>query len=190
MLEAVHSLFNHPGLRKFLVRVRVPIFVAAGLAIIPLMRPGLMPAGFAVSMLGELIQLWCFATLDKNQRLCCRGPYAVVRNPMYLGRFFIVLGPLLALGVWWLLAAFAVIYYLYMVNRVKREEALLRGVLGAEYEAYCAAVGRFVPGVRFRNEPLWTWDWALFRRNHGPKNLAALLGFWVIALGWHAWARR
>jgi hypothetical protein len=185
MLKSIHSLFNDPALRKFLVRLRVPIFILIGLGLIPLMDPRLMAAGFAVSMIGELIQLWCFATLDKNQRLCCRGPYSVVRNPMYLGRFLIIFGPLLALGLWWLLAVFAVGYWFYMLNRVRREEKLLRGVLGAEYLSYCAAVRRFIPGKRFRNEPLWMWDWGLFRRNHGPKNLAALIVFWLIAFGWH-----
>jgi len=47
--------------------------------------------GFFVSMAGELIQLWCFASLDKNRDLACNGPYALTRNPMYLGRFLIVL---------------------------------------------------------------------------------------------------
>jgi protein-S-isoprenylcysteine O-methyltransferase Ste14 len=185
MLEPIHRLFNHPGLRKFLVKLRVPIFILAGLGVIAFMDPRYMAAGFAASMAGELIQLWCFATLDKNQRLCCRGPYAVVRNPMYLGRFLITFGPLLALGIWWLLALFVVVYWFYMLNRVKREEELLRGVLGAEYLAYCTAVRRFLPGKRFRNEPLWVWDWDLFRRNHGPKNLVALLAFWLAAFSWH-----
>jgi protein-S-isoprenylcysteine O-methyltransferase Ste14 len=185
MIESVHALFNHPGLRTVLVRSRVPIFILAAAAAIAWMDPRYMAAGFAVSLFGELIQLWCFATLDKNQRLCCRGPYSVVRNPMYLGRFFIILGPLLALGIWWLLPAFAVIYYLYMLNRVKREEELLRGVLGSDYAQYCAEVRRFLPGKRFRGEPLWTWSWELFRRNHGPKNAAALLFFWALAFAWH-----
>lgn len=186
MLESVHGLFNHPGLRAVLVRLRVPIFIAAAIVAIGLMKPHLMPAGFAISLLGELIQLWCFATLDKNQRLCCRGPYAIVRNPMYLGRFLIILGPLFAFGFGWLLILYAVVYYLYMVNRVKREEALLSGMLGEDYRSYLTEVGRFVPGRPFRGEPVWIWDWELFRRNHGPKNFAALLLFWVIAFTWHA----
>jgi len=40
---------------------------------------------------------------------------------------------------------YTVIYYFYMVNRVKREEAHLRAVLGAPYAEYCAAVRRFLP---------------------------------------------
>jgi protein-S-isoprenylcysteine O-methyltransferase Ste14 len=185
MLESVHALFNHAGLRNFLVRLRVPIFVALAIAAIAWMQPRLMPSGFAISLLGELIQLWCFATLDKNQRLCSRGPYAVVRNPMYLGRFLIILGPLVAFGIGWLLAVYAIVYYLYMVNRVKREEALLGAVLGEDYRAYLTEVNRFVPGRRFRSEPVWVWDWELFRRNHGPKNFAALLLFWATAFAWH-----
>ena len=54
-------------------------------------------------MFGEAIQLWCFASLDKGRTLAFNGPYALVRNPMYLGRYFILLGGLMLLGNAWLL---------------------------------------------------------------------------------------
>jgi hypothetical protein len=53
----------------------------------------------------------------------------MVRNPMYLGRFFILLGFLMLLDQWWLLLAYTVIYWLYMDARVQREEAHLRADL-------------------------------------------------------------
>jgi len=51
-----------------------------------------------VSVLGEAIQLWSFASLVKNEQLTARGPYVLVRNPMYLGRFFLILGIALLFG--------------------------------------------------------------------------------------------
>ena len=91
-------------------------------------------AGFIVSMFGLFIQIWCFASLDKNTTLTIRGPYTMVRNPMYLGRFFIPLGFLMLLGQWWLLLAYAVIYWMYMDARVQREEAHLKPIFGAPYD--------------------------------------------------------
>ena len=73
-------------------------------------------------MFGELIQLWSFASLDKNSDLAIRGPYALVRNPMYLGRYFILLGFLILLGAWWVLVVYSVVYWFYMDTRVEREE--------------------------------------------------------------------
>ena len=40
---------------------------------------------------------------------------------MYLGRFFLIGGALLLAGRPWILLPYAVFYYFYMVNRVKRE---------------------------------------------------------------------
>ena len=54
------------------------------------MKPQWWLAAFLVSMFGELIQLWAFASLIKNKELAVRGPYVVTRNPMYLGRFFVI----------------------------------------------------------------------------------------------------
>jgi len=122
MKQTSDGLFQHPGLRSFLVKARLPLFIAVLLAVAPFVKREWLLAGFIVSMVGEFIQLWCFASLDKNATLTIRGPYTMVRNPMYLGRFFIPLGFLMLLGQWWLLLAYAVIYWMYMDARVQRDE--------------------------------------------------------------------
>jgi len=181
MLAAIHDFFNHPGLRAAFLKARVPLGVAVVALVIWLAQPRWLWAGFAVSMFGQLIQLWSFASLNKNRDLACNGPYAMVRNPMYLGRFFIILGALGLLASGRLLLLYPVVYYFYMVNRVKREEARLREALGTPYAEYCAAVRRFLPGEPYRNNPLLYWNWALLRQNNGWTNLAGTLAFWVAA---------
>ena len=182
MLDAVHRLFNHPALRKALVRSRVLLGVAVIAAIVWYLDPAWLLPGFLVSMLGEAIQLWCFASLDKGRTLACNGPYAMVRNPMYLGRYFIVVGAVMLLGRWWLVALFTVVYYFYMVNRVKREEQYLGGVLGAPYAEYLRTVNRFLPGAPLPGNPVAFWDWKLLAQNHGTANLVGTLVFWAVAL--------
>ena len=108
----------------------------------------------------------------------------MVRNPMYLGRFFIVLGALMLLGQVWLLVLFAVGYWFYMANRVGREEARLKQVLGLPYIDYCAGVNRFIPGAPYRGEPVFVWDWRLFGQNHGLPNLIGTAAFWIAAIAW------
>jgi hypothetical protein len=107
VLDAVHRLFNNPALRKLLVKSRVLLGALVVAAIVWKMDPHWLLPGFLVSMFGEAIQLWCFASLDKGRTLAFNGPYALVRNPMYLGRYFILLGGIMLLGNWWLLAASA-----------------------------------------------------------------------------------
>ncbi len=111
VFDAIHRLFNNPTLRKALVRSRVLLGLLAVAAIIWKLDPRWLLPGFLVSMFGELVQLWCFASLDKSRTLASNGPYALVRNPMYLGRYFILLGGLMLLGRWWVLVLFTVVYY-------------------------------------------------------------------------------
>ena len=181
------GLFQHSGLRSVLVKLRLPLFIVVLLLVAPFVRREWLLAGFVVSMVGEFIQIWCFASLDKNATLTIRGPYTMVRNPMYLGRFFIPLGFLMLLGQWWLLLAYAVIYWLYMDARVQREEAHLKPIFGAPYEAYCAQVRRFVPGWPLRGTPVAYWNWTLFSQNNAGRNLVATLIAWALMAAWTLW---
>jgi hypothetical protein len=86
MLNSIRSFFNNPRVRRTYVSLRVPLAIIAIVAVFPFLRRDWLVAGFLVSMLGEFIQLWSFASLDKNSDLAIRGPYAMVQ-PMYLGRY-------------------------------------------------------------------------------------------------------
>lgn len=189
MKETSSGFLQHPGLRRLLVRLRTPIVVLAVLAMAQFVKTRWLLPGFLVSMFGELIQVWCFASLDKNATLTARGPYTMVRNPMYLGRFFILLGFVMLLGNGWLLVAYAVAYWLYMDARVRREEAHLRPIFGAAYEAYCRTVHRFVPTLPATGEALWYWNGRLFRQNNAGFNLAATLFVWALVAAWALWGQ-
>lgn len=192
MQSAVNALFMNATIRHLLVAIRVPlVLVVALLAVVSIdvQKPAWMWTGLAVSLFGELIQVWCFATLDKRAELACRGPYTMVRNPMYLGRFFIIGGALLLFGFWPVLPLYAVLYWFYMANRVRREERTLAGIFGQSYADYCAGVNRFWPGRPWQGNPVWYWDWSLFRQNHALQNLIGTLAFWACVIGWHFYAR-
>jgi len=185
MFEPIHALFNNAALRKTLVRFRIVL----GIAVLVLLfwqlgwRAEHFWLAFAVSMVGELIQLWCFAALDKNSTLAFRGPYSLVRNPMYLGRYFIVLGMLLLVdhGRLAVIIGYTVIYWFYMANRVKREEALLKEVFGQTYADYCAEVRPFLPRLTpCSNGTLAFWENRLFHNSHGGRNLIATLAVWAL----------
>jgi protein-S-isoprenylcysteine O-methyltransferase Ste14 len=167
--------------------MRLPLFIAVLLLLAPFVRREWLLAGFIVSMLGLFIQTWCFASLDKNTTLTIRGPYTMVRNPMYLGRFFIPFGFLMLLGQWWLLLVYTVVYWLYMDARVQREEAHLKPIFGAPYAAYCAQVRRFVPGWPLAGKPVAYWNPALFAQNNAGRNLVATLAAWALMAAWTLW---
>jgi protein-S-isoprenylcysteine O-methyltransferase Ste14 len=180
MSEAPRGLFHHVQLRRLLVKLRVPIGIVALLLLASFANRDWLLAGFLVSMFGELIQVWCFASLDKASTLAVRGPYTMVRNPMYLGRYFIVLGFMMLLGNWWVLAGYTILYWLYMDARVQREERRLRPIFGESYDRYCATVRRFVPGLPATGEAVLYWNWKLFRQNHAAANAVATIAAWAL----------
>ncbi len=176
MNAVLNDLFQNETLRNLLYRTR---FLLALLLLVPLVRymhPEWLPLAFAVSMFGQLIQTWCFASLVKNRELTVRGPYRLCRNPMYVGRYFLVLGFVLLLESWIAVAVYTVVYYLYMVHRVKREEARLDRVFGDAYRTYCRDVNRFLPSLRPRpRENVWFFDLGMFLENNAHWNLVLTL---------------
>ncbi|MDG2532296.1 isoprenylcysteine carboxylmethyltransferase family protein [Sphingomonas sp. HITSZ_GF] len=85
-------------------------------------------------------------TRDDHQ-LVTWGPFAVIRNPIYVALFVWILVMALALGHWRALILGVPLYWIGTWMRVAREEKLLRAQFGAAYDAYAARVKRFIPGL-------------------------------------------
>jgi protein-S-isoprenylcysteine O-methyltransferase Ste14 len=111
-------------------------------------------AGVVVGVCGAAIALACIVTFvvvgrgtpapfDPPQRLVTRGPYAVVRNPMYLGGTLAMCGAAAfyqSAGLLLYVVAFLVATHLLVVGY---EEPTLRGTFGPDYERYCQRVRRW-----------------------------------------------
>ena len=187
VFEPLHKLFNHPGLRRFLLALRIPI-VLVFVALWPWwVQPELLVAGILVSLAGELLQVWCFACIEKEKVLTIRGPYQLCRNPMYLARYLLILGFVIVAGSWLACVLYTVVYWFYMVNRVKREEPVLEKIFEQPYRDYCRDVNRFLPGIRRVDSQFWFFDWQIMLSNNGQWNfLAATLG-WAYVLVMYYW---
>ena len=62
-----------------------------------------------------------------------------------------------------------------MVNRVKREEAVLAPIFGERYANYCAEVRRFWPRLApYERNPVAYFRWSLFLENNAHWNLLAV----------------
>jgi protein-S-isoprenylcysteine O-methyltransferase Ste14 len=126
------------------------------------------------------------ATIEGPQ-LATGGPFAFVRNPIYLGSMVLGLGMIGLIGDARLLplhvAAFVVLYAIL----VPAEEKYLSRTFGADYDRYRASVPRFLPRLRAwhgRTERGFHWEAA-----RGEfRLLGVLVGIYgVLELG--AWAR-
>ena len=61
------------------------------------------------------------------------GMYSIVRNPLYLGNFFMSLGIALFAHLWWLALIYILAFWLYYERIILAEEAYLRAKFGNEY---------------------------------------------------------
>ncbi|MDR2981259.1 MAG: hypothetical protein LBV12_03325, partial [Puniceicoccales bacterium] len=102
------NIFQNPHVRRTLAFLRIPLFALTASIVALFVNKNWLLAGFIVSLFGQLIQSWSFASLDKNSTLAVQGPYTMVRNPMYLGRYFLILGFTLTTGSWGFPAVFIV----------------------------------------------------------------------------------
>lgn len=114
--------------------------------------PRSLLAGGLIVAAGEAIRLWAAGHIRSHrvyevqaERLVTSGPYAHVRNPLYLGNFLIGLGISAAANWWPAYALFAVVYACIYAVVIPVEEEYLKERFGSEYEAYAAGVGRIWP---------------------------------------------
>jgi protein-S-isoprenylcysteine O-methyltransferase Ste14 len=83
------------------------------------------------------------AQLYADHRLVTRGPYALVRHPMYLGLVAAALGSLLLYHTWTTLGY--TIFAPFVLMRARREEMALAAEFGDEWREYCKKVPAFLP---------------------------------------------
>ena len=96
-------------------------------------------------VLGKLTLGRSFGLVPANRGVVIRGPYALVRHPIYSGYLITHLSFLIAHPSWWNAVVIG-IADTALILRALIEERVLNG--DAEYQAYCRRVEwHLVPGV-------------------------------------------
>ena len=158
---------------------------AAGPILLGFLRPTPLDpaeviAGLGLAAAGVLIRLWAVRSIGKRARvrhagakqLLLAGPYARVRNPLYLGNAALTLGLAWVAGAGWgaLFSLFVLVLVYTLV--VRHEEGVLAAQFGAEYAAFVAAVPRWLPRLRptaLEGAPCEPWPWGeVLRREASP----------------------
>jgi protein-S-isoprenylcysteine O-methyltransferase Ste14 len=119
-------------------------------------------SGLIIALAGEMIRLWGVSWAGSETRttgnvggtyLIVSGPFAHLRNPLYLGNILMYTG----LGVMsfalfpWLQIAGLIFFSIQYDLIVEEEEKYLEKTFGREYEAYKANVPRFIPRIKKYN---------------------------------------
>lgn len=129
----------------WLNRVRVwlpPVFVLVAIA---LRKPAWNLWGIPLIVIGESLRTWAAGHLVKDEALTVGGPYAHVRNPLYLGSLLNTIGFLVILGDLLLAAIFLALALLVYLPTVNQEEDYLRRMHGEAFQAYRKVVPGIIP---------------------------------------------
>lgn len=97
----------------------------------------------AVKALGKQ---WTYRArvLDEHE-LITQGAYSLVRNPIYLGMFGMLISTGLAVGRWPVLIGSVIVFLAGTAVRIRAEEKLLREAFGPKFEDYAARVPALIP---------------------------------------------
>lgn len=105
--------------------------------------------GFALVLIAIIGRCWSTLYIGgrKTKELVVRGPFSMVRNPLYFFSFVGAIGMGACSGSVVLALLFFVIAFIIFRSVVGYEEAALLDTFGAPYRDYCRRVPRFIPNL-------------------------------------------
>jgi protein-S-isoprenylcysteine O-methyltransferase Ste14 len=130
----------------------------------------LLVAGLAIVAAGLAIRGWAvrhIGTISRTRSarlgpLMNRGPFALVRNPLYVGNFLMWIGFAVSSGLIWMVPVAWAIFALQYTAIIRFEEAALTQHFGEAYLNYMHEVprwglslGRLSAALRDRGEHAW-----------------------------------
>ena len=116
--------------------------------------------GAGITIIGELLRIWGVAyagsltrttTSVKANQLVTAGPFAYVRNPLYIGNILIYLGfGIISLALFPYLQISALVWFIFQYTLIIRiEEDFLESKFGVQYSEYKKNVPRILPRIFF-----------------------------------------
>ena len=118
----------------------------------------LLYSGLIISFIGEGIRIFTVAytppgTSGRNTKqqladtLNTTGIYSLLRHPLYLGNFFMFLGPFIFTGNIYGISIFIFIFWLYYERIMYAEEAFLIHKFENEYSEWASDTPAFIPKI-------------------------------------------
>jgi protein-S-isoprenylcysteine O-methyltransferase Ste14 len=156
-------------------RLRVPSGFVLLAAFVWLAKPDLesLARGMLISIFGLAIRAWAAGHLEKNMALAQSGPYAWVRNPLYLGTLTVAAGFVIAAQRWELAVLFAAVFVLVYLPVVELEEQHLANLFPA-FADYKKRVPKLIPRMP-RKPGTQPFRWSVYRRNEEYQALGGFL---------------
>jgi protein-S-isoprenylcysteine O-methyltransferase Ste14 len=184
-------------LRSFLVRRRVRItFVVFLILILEDVAERVKPhslgqigdahtlIGLSLILAGLGLRSLAAGILHKASKLTMSGPYAVVRHPLYIGSFMMMLGFCALIddseNLWFVLGPLLALY----AYRIHLEERTLAAHFSGQWDEYAKEVPRFIPR-RWPTRSFAHWNATQWMRNREYNAVAAVFLGLVALQMWH-----
>ena len=118
--------------------------------------------------------------------LTTTGMYSIVRHPLYLGNFLMLIGFVLFFHNFWLAGLASAVYALYYERIMLAEEAFLRRQFGARFEEWAAVTPAFLPRLHGWKKPALPFCWRTVLRREYSGLFLITTTFFILdaAAGW------
>ncbi len=148
---------------------------------------------FLVSLLGIIFRIWVIGQVPPNtsgrnteeqiaEVLNTTGPYSIVRHPLYLANFLIMLGVVSWAALWWLVLLFITLFWLYYERIIFAEEAFLRRKFGQQFEHWATSTPAFIPRFRSYRPSNRPFSWRKVLRQEYPGWINLPISFFVLEM--------
>lgn len=118
-------------------------------------------------------------TEQRADVLNTNGMYSIVRNPLYLANFIIILGVLLSIKVWWLVMIAALVFFIYMERIILTEEDFLEKKFGAVYNDWREKTPAILPNFKLWTPSTSPFSWKTVLKREYPGLLAVGTLFFI-----------
>ena len=144
---------------------------------------GTVAVGLAMAFIGQVFRVYAAGFIFKNKQLASSGPYALVRHPLYLGNFLILIGFTLAAANLYVAIGVIVFFLIWYPAAIAYEDSKLENIFEEEWREWSKNIRAIIPG-RFRWSDLKADGWdtyqSLIRNGELPISLYLLsCGIWL-----------
>lgn len=181
----------------FRKRTSIPLPIVFALLVIPPRTADagltwLVYAGLGVVLLGEALRFWGVHHIGSVSRtrserlgpLIDSGPFAHVRNPLYIGNVLLWIGFALSARLPWLAPVVFLLLALEYHAIVRWEEQLLTSRMGTPYVDYLTRVPRWWPSLAgsttSKSDAAFSWTQTLYSER--GTLIAIVAGYLLLAL--------
>jgi protein-S-isoprenylcysteine O-methyltransferase Ste14 len=169
-------------------RIRVPLGFVLAVFYIWIARPTWLSVvvGVLIAIPGILLRALASGHVKKNEELTTTGPYAYVRNPLYLGSLLMAIGFAVAARSIWVLLVMVAMFLAIYLPVIRSEEAFLRQTFPA-FDQYAHNVPRLFPRLHAFGSGTTTFSSQLYwqhREYNAVLGTAAVIAALVAKLVW------